>query len=176
MSRLVTIATFGTPIEAGIAQNALEAAGIRSFMLDDHLAGMNWAFTNAIGGVKLQVTDDDAPMAMKVLDDDTPVEFPDEAEVFDDGFGNGPHVEEMEDSEKPLTPAEEDADRVYRAAIFGIAFLPLQFYVSWLLLRIFFSNESLRPKQLSRVLLASAINLPFVLIAIVLLKGLLASL
>jgi hypothetical protein len=173
MTRLVTIATFETPIEASIARSALESAGIRAFLLDDQVAGMNWAFTNAIGGVKLQVSSDDLPSAKKVLNDASPAEFPKEYEVFDDGFGNEPsQEEESQDAEdEPLTPSEENADRAFRAAVFGLLFLPLQLYVSWLLLNIFFSNEPLRPRQRSRALLAGVINVPFLLIFLVLLKG-----
>ena len=53
MENLVTIATFDSPAEAEVARLALEEHGIRAFLADDNLVGMNWLLSNAVGGAKL---------------------------------------------------------------------------------------------------------------------------
>ena len=65
---LVPIATFVTPAQAAAARCALEAQGIVSFLKDDNLVGMNWLLGNAVGYVKLLVSEADARRARSVLD------------------------------------------------------------------------------------------------------------
>ncbi|WP_456445070.1 putative signal transducing protein [Thiolapillus sp.] len=52
---LVTISSFSLPHEANIAKATLESAGIPAFLADEHTIGMNWFYSNALGGVKLKV-------------------------------------------------------------------------------------------------------------------------
>ena len=66
-SKLVTVATFMTPVEADVARNALEAEGIACQVLDDTILGLLWQLGNALGGVKLQVDSRDAARARAVL-------------------------------------------------------------------------------------------------------------
>ena len=65
--RLATVATFGCPVEANLARNRLEAAGIKAFLADEETVGMVWHLTNALGGIKLQVGDRDAEEALAIL-------------------------------------------------------------------------------------------------------------
>ena len=64
---LVTVATFSDPMEAQLARAKLESGGIRGAIADDNLVAMDWYYTNAVGGVKLQVTADDLAAAREVL-------------------------------------------------------------------------------------------------------------
>jgi hypothetical protein len=66
-ARLVTIKTFSSAWEADLAKTQLEACGIQAFILDSQTISVNWLFTNAIGGIKLQVFEDQAMEAKEVL-------------------------------------------------------------------------------------------------------------
>lgn len=52
---LTTIYRFSHPLEAQIARARLEAAGIPAFVADEHTINMQWLYSNALGGVRLQV-------------------------------------------------------------------------------------------------------------------------
>jgi hypothetical protein len=54
---------------AALARNALDSAGIESFLVDENLVQMHWFYSDAIGGVKLYVRPEDVADANKVLDD-----------------------------------------------------------------------------------------------------------
>lgn len=77
---LITVATFTSPWEAHIAKGRLEAEGITVYIADEHHIWVNWFYSQALGGVKLQVSDLDVPDAARVLselsagafDDDPP--------------------------------------------------------------------------------------------------------
>lgn len=62
---LVTIATFAAPWEAQLARARLESEGIEARLFDEHLARLG--LSNAIGGVRLQVREEDASSALALL-------------------------------------------------------------------------------------------------------------
>jgi len=64
---LVTIARFSYPTEAHIARTKLETEGIWAFVADEHLITANWLYSNAVGGVKLQVSERNAEQALEIL-------------------------------------------------------------------------------------------------------------
>ena len=68
--RLTTIASFSFPHEAQIAKTSLDAAGIPAFIADEHTINMQWLYSNALGGVKLQVPLQVAEKAMELLAQD----------------------------------------------------------------------------------------------------------
>jgi len=76
---LVTLAHFRDVPEALLAQGKLESAGIDSLLADDNLVRMDWLLSNAIGGIRLQVRQDDLESARGVLNEPIPPEFGDEA-------------------------------------------------------------------------------------------------
>jgi hypothetical protein len=59
------------------------------------------------------------------------------------------------------------------AAILGLLFCPLQLYVSYLLCKVYWSNEELRPAFHAKAWIAAVINAPFVLTFLYLLRRLL---
>ena len=65
---LITIANFPYPIDANLAKSRLEAEGIDCVLTNEHIAGMNWYWPLAIGGVGLQVRESDAQRAMGILE------------------------------------------------------------------------------------------------------------
>lgn len=69
MGQLVTIAVFQYSTEATVAQTLLDAAEIPYYLKDALTVEMDPFFSNAIGGVKLQVDEEDVEAAMEVLKD-----------------------------------------------------------------------------------------------------------
>ena len=64
---LVTVARFTHPTEAWLEKLRLDQAGVRSYVADENLISMNWLYSNAVGGVKLQVARDDLQEAAELL-------------------------------------------------------------------------------------------------------------
>jgi hypothetical protein len=64
---LVTIAVYVAPYEAEMAKGELEAYGIPSFVLDQFAIGANPLYSNALGGIKLQVPATYAEEAHKII-------------------------------------------------------------------------------------------------------------
>jgi len=54
--------------EAQLAKSLLESAGIVCFLADENTVRMDWLWSNAIGGVKLLVRQEDAAAAADLLD------------------------------------------------------------------------------------------------------------
>lgn len=70
IERLVTVETFTSPWEAQLARARLEAEGIDSMVADEHVVRLDWAISNAVGGVKLRVREEDAERALAALQAD----------------------------------------------------------------------------------------------------------
>lgn len=65
--QLVTIAVFPTAFNAHVIQGRLQAEGIECYVQDEHSVQMTPMFSNAIGGIKLQVKDGDVQTAVALL-------------------------------------------------------------------------------------------------------------
>src|SRR5262249_53481944 len=137
--------------------------------------GMAWHLTNAIGGVKLLVMAHDAKRALAVLEEadgelgeddwieneDVDADEPDldnqwQTEHDDDTEDEREVEPEADDHEEQLTRREENADRAFRGAIVGLLFWPLQFYVLWVLVKIFISDERLQSDKRKRAIIAAS--------------------
>ncbi|MEM1268586.1 MAG: hypothetical protein AAGI08_00935 [Bacteroidota bacterium] len=119
--RLVTIARYRTPFEAEIVRGRLESEGLTVQIADAELVIADWLLSNAIGGVRLQVPAIEVEYAQHVLST----------------------VEPLEDAETPESEAEVNARAALHAAALGLAFLPLQLYAAWLLLKVSWSDDPL---------------------------------
>lgn len=69
---LITLASFRDLHEALLAQGKLLSAGIECRLADDNLVRMDWLYANAIGGVKLRVSEQDATAARELLNAPVP--------------------------------------------------------------------------------------------------------
>lgn len=67
---MIVIARFSFPHEAHIAKANLESAGIKSFIADEHTVNMQWLYSDAIGGVRLMISEDDVEKATDILTSD----------------------------------------------------------------------------------------------------------
>ncbi|MGP8214875.1 MAG: DUF2007 domain-containing protein [Bacteroidia bacterium] len=63
----VTIATFTYPHQAAILQGKLESEGIECYVKDGNTVSANPFYSNAIGGVKIQVKENDVESANKIV-------------------------------------------------------------------------------------------------------------
>lgn len=67
---MVTVASFSKPEEAHLARMRLEASGIPAFIRDENMVQTNWLYSNAIGGVRLQVAEEDLAEAQSLLSEE----------------------------------------------------------------------------------------------------------
>ncbi len=63
-----TVAQNFFPAEAYIPLSKLQSAGIEATLRDDSPLQMNWMWSNAIGGVKIAVPDDEYESALSILE------------------------------------------------------------------------------------------------------------
>jgi hypothetical protein len=71
---MVTVAVFGSPFEAGMARSELESFGIPVFVADEFTIGANHFYSNALGGVKVNVPASYAEEARQILSVEVPNE------------------------------------------------------------------------------------------------------
>lgn len=90
MSKLVTIRTFGDYFSAHVTQQSLDAYGIPSSLLNDNMGTVFMPL--AVGGIKLQVREEDKERALTLLDQlenkakeeqDTPAYWEEQTEGLD---------------------------------------------------------------------------------------------
>lgn len=62
-----TIAAYNKPIDAHLLIARLEGHGIPAFARDEHMVTLDWLASNAIGGVKVDVADEDYERALEFL-------------------------------------------------------------------------------------------------------------
>lgn len=67
---LTTIATYSFPYEAQIAWAKLDSEGIPAFIADEQTINMQWLYSNAMGGVRLQVPQVFVQQALELLAED----------------------------------------------------------------------------------------------------------
>jgi hypothetical protein len=64
---LVTIRRFLYLSEAEIAKSILNSAGIECYLADDNIVRIDWFLSNAVGGVKLRVKEEDRDRGAELL-------------------------------------------------------------------------------------------------------------
>jgi hypothetical protein len=68
LSKVVNLRQYMTLPEALLAKSILDSAGIESFLGDQNIIRMDWFLSNALGGVKLRVREEDVEAATALLD------------------------------------------------------------------------------------------------------------
>ena len=64
-----TLAVFSNPVGAHLLIARLEGSGIRAFARDENVVSIEMGATNAFGGVKVDVLDEDFEKALAVRDE-----------------------------------------------------------------------------------------------------------
>lgn len=164
----VVIGHFPSSGEANLARNRLREAGIAAELTDDITADMSWNLTVAIGNVKLLVPEEQADQARAILDDkvtNAEIEYAARQTIV------SPDTEDTPEAQ--INGREANAQRAYLGAIICLLFLPLQFYIFWVLVKLYVSNDPLSPRFRRCAWVALAINLPTILMQCVVLRLLL---
>jgi len=65
-----TLASFNLPMDAYLLHARLEGSGIASYIRDENLVTLDWLYSNAVGGVKVDVMDEDYDQALEVMGTD----------------------------------------------------------------------------------------------------------
>jgi Putative prokaryotic signal transducing protein len=74
LSDVQTIATFSKPEDAHLLRMRLESAGIHAFIQDENMIQWDWLLSNAIGGARVQIADEDLLAAQDYLANDRGVD------------------------------------------------------------------------------------------------------
>lgn len=74
-SKPVIVGRYRDLAMATVAKSMLDSAGIESFFVDDNVIRMDWFYSNAVGGIKLLVRDEDAAEARELLEGQAPEKF-----------------------------------------------------------------------------------------------------
>jgi len=67
---LITIAQFNKPEDAHMLRMRLEAGDVAVFIQDEHLVQLDWGLANAVGGVRVQIDEEDIERAREILADE----------------------------------------------------------------------------------------------------------
>ena len=63
-----TLASFNLPMDAYLLRARLEGSGIAAYVRDENLITLDWLYSNAVGGVKVDVMDEDYEQALQLLE------------------------------------------------------------------------------------------------------------
>jgi hypothetical protein len=66
---LVTVATFDNLSDAHIYRGKLEANGIPCQLENENMVHINWLYANAVGGIKLKVSEQDVQIALSLINE-----------------------------------------------------------------------------------------------------------
>ena len=74
-SPFVTVRTFMNVPDALLAKSILDSAGVECYLGDENIVGIDWFLSNAVGGVKLRIRQEDVATAAELLDQSPPEAF-----------------------------------------------------------------------------------------------------
>ncbi len=150
---VVTISTFSNEIEANLVKQWLEAEGITAFLDDEFITGFSWYLTVAVGWIKLRVPEPQVEQAMSIL--------------LDSRVG----VQDIDDDGLKLSGADQTVERMFRIAVLGLMFLPLQLYSLWLLIRLLVSGRRVTSNQYWKIAVALFLSMPTIIILLFIFFG-----
>ncbi|HEV2964458.1 MAG TPA: hypothetical protein VG649_21705 [Candidatus Angelobacter sp.] len=109
---VVTLRKFRDMHQALLAKGSLDSAGIECWLADDNMVRLDWFISNLLGGVKLQVKQEDAEVANEVLNQPIPENF--------DAEGTG-------DYQQPRCPNCQSLDVTFEALNQPVAYVSAYF-------------------------------------------------
>lgn len=65
---MITIRQYDKVEDAYLAKSLLESEEVPAYVADEYLVNVNWMWSQAIGGVKLQVAEEDVERALEILE------------------------------------------------------------------------------------------------------------
>jgi hypothetical protein len=164
--RLVTIATYHDPVAAALAKNFLASEEIPAVLFDESTVAVAWQLAGAIGGIKLQVAAIHVERAELLLAQIQAEKLADEdAEALPTtGFASPETVEELQAEAEDKEPINLLVDRMYRSAVFGLIFWPLQAYVLWQLVEVATMPGKVSTNRRWKVWVSVVLNLPILFV------------
>jgi hypothetical protein len=176
LGRLITIETYNNAMQASLAKNYLESAGVRCVLADEVAVTSGFSgLTNAMGGIKLQVAEEDMDRACDLLDEiehhrssaePKPETNPAPPEAADAVPPEPKPGDDDEPDEPPLNAREDNAERARRAVLVGCMLIPLQLYATWVLLDVWQSDLPIRPAIQRKLYWTIALHLPMLLVTL----------
>jgi len=175
----VVAGIYSNAIDAAMAKNLLEAEGIKALIADDQAIGMAWQMSIAMGGVKVLVSEDDLSRAEIILasinshDADQVRQDPDCEEIEDNPAEKRMVIQGLsrqETEETACNDRERLVEAAWKGALISILFLPLQFYVFWMLLKIMSSETVLRPRFVKLAWWTAGVNISALFVLAVVLR------
>lgn len=178
MIEVITIANFENAIEANLAKQELEAEGIPAFLADEITVNVAWYLAVAVRWIKLQVPEPDVQQAISILANSrVPNRFAprDSAELaleetvffdraeFQASLDSQDLDREGDDDIVRLSWADQIVERMFRVAVFGLIFSPLQLYSLWLLIRLLVSQRKVSRSKCWKVLITVILNTPIII-------------
>jgi hypothetical protein len=151
VNNFVTVATFSNYVDANLAKQLLESAGIQCYLANESTLNTAWHLTVAVGWLKLQVHQADLEPAKDVLASSELAITADD--LLEDDTDDNDFVK--------ISWADETADRAFRTSVIGLIllFLPIQLYSLWLLIRLFVSRRQISPNRRLKVIIALLLDL-----------------
>jgi hypothetical protein len=70
--RIVTVRHYRDLMEAFLGRSLLESAGIQSWIADENLVRLDWFYSNMVGGLRLQVDENNEAAAREILEEAAP--------------------------------------------------------------------------------------------------------
>jgi hypothetical protein len=160
-NELVILQAYLSGFEANLARSQLAFAGIESVVLDELAVGTLLHMGPALGGVKLQVRQEDAEEALAVLRE---AFAPEESDV--EGPAPLPTPAQQEEFareeawEAELPPQTLLMDRATRAAVYGLLLFPVQWWSLYLMGKRLAMPQKLTAQERGRMILLTIVNLP----------------
>jgi len=135
-SELVILGKLSSPTEAHLLKVELEAEGIEAHVVDDHTA----AITQMAMGVRVLVRPEDVNQALAIWNSV-------ETLAGEQKAIQPLNIVDQDDDDDSQTAADYYLDGALKTAVFGLFFLPVQFYSIYLLLKLAFSPEKITKGQ-----------------------------
>jgi hypothetical protein len=152
--RLVCVASYLNTCEADLARAVLAAEDIPAWLENANMVQWCWKYSNAVGGVKLFVSDAQAQLVREILESPKSKK-PAFAPPVDSAI-------------RPLglrfryAALEKAVFRAYSAAVFGVLFPPLVLYAVWILMTLDRPRGQRRPRELRRQCVAWAFSIGWI--------------
>lgn len=173
-SRITTVRTFDDPIKAKLALNYLNSEGVDAYLSDDNIVMNTWYLANAVQGIKLQVREEDEALALILLEEIDEIQREKYSPDDDDEFNFNELVDRfgvIDDEEIKPNQREANAERAFKGAVFGLLFLPIQFYVIYLVGCVLVSQEEMRNRYVWKALFGTFFSLISLTVGLILIGG-----
>jgi hypothetical protein len=118
---MITVATFSKPEDAHLLRLRLGAGGVDAYVQDENMVQMNWLYSNAIGGVRVQIAETDLEAAREIAAA-PPVGKGDAAEVSEEELAVCPGCSSTNTAPDERPRRLAFLSMIFSMVTFGVAF------------------------------------------------------